>query len=102
MRSGCAGVGTLHAGDSVRDHQARWQGGVYFAGLGMCIVRHRLQDDDPGVHQGDASMGQAADDRDRRRRREAPTGIDDDVGAEAFGDAGQGGQLSADIKDPCP
>src|SRR5262249_38232555 len=33
----------------------------------MCVVRHRFQNDGPGVHQGDASLGQAADGRDRRQ-----------------------------------
>jgi len=49
------------------------QGGVDFAGLGICVVRHRFQDDDSCVHQGDAGLGQAANGGDRGRWREAPT-----------------------------
>src|SRR6266536_5821551 len=72
---------------AIHDHQTGWQDGVDVFGLGVCVVRHRLQDDDPGVYQGDAGMGQAADRGERRLWLEAAAGIDDDVGVVALGGA---------------
>ena len=57
----------------------------------MDVVRHRLQDDDPGVHQGDARLGQAADRGDGRLRLETSACVEDDVAVVAVGGAGQGG-----------
>src|SRR5204863_10208475 len=78
-------IGVIH------DHQTGRQGGVDVAGLRMGVVRHRLQDDDPGVHQGDARLGQAADRGDGRLRLETSARVEYDVAVVAVGGAGQGG-----------